>query len=280
MSTNNDINSSRAYRAKLNSYDLLTFEQERELLKRAQTGDIEARNELIMHNMRLVKSIAGHYTCAGLDNDDLISIGSMGLIPAIEKFDLTSTHKFSTYATYWIKQAIRREIINQNRAVRIPANVQETYNKIRKASEALRQALGHEPTKHQVAKAIGMTAKEVEEITSFFMEPISTDTTLTDEDETTVGDLIADENSIDPIDAVYSVELKTMVSAVLDTLPEKEREVIKLRFGIDGHPQRSLEEVGAILGYSREWIRRIEERALIKLRNPIRSNKLKSFLEV
>ena len=230
--------------------------------------------------MRLVKSIAGHYTCAGLDSDDLISIGSMGLIPAIEKFDLTSTHKFSTYATYWIKQAIRREIINQNRAVRIPANVQETYNKIRKATEALRQALGHEPTKHQVAKAVGMTAKEVEEITSFFMEPISTDTTLTDEDETTVGDLIADENSIDPIDAVYSVELKTMVSAVLDTLPEKEREVIKLRFGIDGHPQRSLEEVGAILGYSREWIRRIEERALIKLRNPIRSNKLKSFLEV
>ena len=280
MSTNNDINSSRAYRAKLNSYDLLTFEQERELLKRAQTGNIEARNELIMHNMRLVKSIAGHYTCAGLDNDDLISIGSMGLIPAIEKFDLTSTHKFSTYATYWIKQAIRREIINQNRAVRIPANVQETYNKIRKASEALRQALGHEPTKHQVAKAVGMTAKEVEEITSFFMEPISTDTTLTDEDETTVGDLIADENSIDPIDAIYSVELKTMVSAVLNTLPEKEREVIKLRFGIDGHPQRSLEEVGAILGYSREWIRRIEERALIKLRNPIRSNKLKSFLEV
>lgn len=280
MSTNNDINSSRAYRAKLNSYDLLTFEQERELLKRAQTGNIEARNELMMHNMRLVKSIAGHYTCAGLDSDDLISIGSMGLIPAIEKFDLTSTHKFSTYATYWIKQAIRREIINQNRAVRIPANVQETYNKIRKATEALRQALGHEPTKHQVAKAVGMTAKEVEEITSFFMEPISTDTTLTDEDETTVGDLIADENSIDPIDAVYSVELKTMVSAVLDTLPEKEREVIKLRFGIDGHPQRSLEEVGAILGYSREWIRRIEERALIKLRNPIRSNKLKSFLEV
>lgn len=280
MSTNNDINSSRAYRAKLNSYDLLTFEQERELLKRAQTGDIEARNELMMHNMRLVKSIAGHYTCAGLDSDDLISIGSMGLIPAIEKFDLTSTHKFSTYATYWIKQAIRREIINQNRAVRVPANVQETYNKIRKATEALRQALGHEPTKHQVAKAVGMTAKEVEEITSFFMEPISTDTTLTDEDETTVGDLIADENSIDPIDAVYSVELKTMVSAVLDTLPEKEREVIKLRFGIDGHPQRSLEEVGAILGYSREWIRRIEERALIKLRNPIRSNKLKSFLEV
>ena len=280
MSTNNDINSSRAYRAKLNSYDLLTFEQERELLKRAQTGDIEARNELIMHNMRLVKFIAGHYTCAGLDNDDLISIGSMGLIPAIEKFDLTSTHKFSTYATYWIKQAIRREIINQNRAVRIPANVQETYNKIRKATEALRQALGHEPTKHQVAKAVGMTAKEIEEITSFFMEPISTDTTLTDEDDTTVGDLIADENSIDPIDAVYSVELKTMVSAVLDTLPEKEREVIKLRFGIDGHPQRSLEEVGAILGYSREWIRRIEERALIKLRNPIRSNKLKSFLEV
>lgn len=280
MSTNNDINSSRAYRAKLNSYDLLTFEQERELLKRAQMGNIEARNELIMHNMRLVKSIAGHYTCAGLDSDDLISIGSMGLIPAIEKFDLTSTHKFSTYATYWIKQAIRREIINQNRAVRVPANVQETYNKIRKATEALRQALGHEPTKHQVAKAVGMTAKEVEEITSFFMEPISTDTTLTDEDETTVGDLIADENSIDPIDAVYSVELKTMVSAVLDTLPEKEREVIKLRFGIDGHPQRSLEEVGAILGYSREWIRRIEERALIKLRNPIRSNKLKSFLEV
>ena len=280
MSTNNDINSSRAYRAKLNSYDLLTFEQERELLKRAQMGNIEARNELIMHNMRLVKSIAGHYTCAGLDSDDLISIGSMGLIPAIEKFDLTSTHKFSTYATYWIKQAIRREIINQNRAVRIPANVQETYNKIRKASEALRQALGHEPTKHQVAKAVGMTAKEVEEITSFFMEPISTDTTLTDEDETTVGDLIADENSVDPIDAIYSVELKTMVSAVLNTLPEKEREVIKLRFGIDGHPQRSLEEVGAILGYSREWIRRIEERALIKLRNPIRSNKLKSFLEV
>ena len=280
MSTNNDINSSRAYRAKLNSYDLLTFEQERELLKRAQTGDIEARNELMMHNMRLVKSIAGHYTCAGLDSDDLISIGSMGLIPAIEKFDLTSTHKFSTYATYWIKQAIRREIINQNRAVRIPANVQETYNKIRKATEALRQALGHEPTKHQVAKAVGITAKEVEEITSFFMEPISTDTTLTDEDETTVGDLIADENSIDPIDAVYSVELKTMVSAVLDTLPEKEREVIKLRFGVDRHPQRSLEEVGAILGYSREWIRRIEERALIKLRNPIRSNKLKSFLEV
>lgn len=280
MSTNNDINSSRAYRAKLNSYDLLTFEQERELLKRAQAGDIEARNELMMHNMRLVKSIAGHYTCAGLDSDDLISVGSMGLIPAIEKFDLTSTHKFSTYATYWIKQAIRREIINQNRAVRIPANVQETYNKIRKASEALRQALGHEPTKHQVAKAVGITAKEVEEITSFFMEPISTDTTLTDEDETTVGDLIADENSIDPIDAIYSVELKTMVSTVLNTLPEKEREVIKLRFGIDGHPQRSLEEVGAILGYSREWIRRIEERALIKLRNPIRSNKLKSFLEV
>lgn len=280
MSTINNINSSHAYRAKLNSYDLLTFEEERELLKRAQTGDIEARNELMMHNMRLVKSIAGRYTCSGLDNDDLISIGSIGLIPAIEKFDLTSTNKFSTYATYWIKQAIRREIVNQNRTARIPANVQETYNKIRKTTEALRQALGHEPTKHQIAKAMGLTSKEVEEITSFFVEPISTNTILTDEDETTIGDLIADENSVDPIDAIYSIELKTMVSTILDTLPEKEREVIKLRFGIDGHSQRSLEEVGTILGYSREWIRRIEERALTKLRNPIRSNKLKSFLEV
>lgn len=221
MSTINDINSSHAYRAKLNSYDLLTFEEERELLKRAQTGDIEARNELMMHNMRLVKSIAGRYTCSGLDSDDLISIGSIGLIPAIEKFDLTSTNKFSTYATYWIKQAIRREIVNQNRTARIPANVQETYNKIRKTTEALRQALGHEPTKHQIAKAMGLTSKEVEEVTSFFIEPISTNTILTDEDETTIGDLIADENSVDPIDAIYSIELKTMVSTILDTLPEK-----------------------------------------------------------
>ncbi|MBO7079244.1 MAG: sigma-70 family RNA polymerase sigma factor [Bacilli bacterium] len=280
MSTNSEINSSRAYRTKLNSYDLLTFEQERELLKRAQAGDIEARNELIMHNMRLVKSIAGHYTCAGLDSDDLISIGSMGLVPAIEKFDLTSTHKFSTYATYWIKQAIRREIINQNRTVRIPANVQETYNNIRKTTETLRQALGHEPTKRQVAKAIGMTAKEVEEITSFFLEPISTEVPLTDEDETTIGDLIADENNADPVDAVYFNELHEAVSAILETLPEKEREVIRLRFGLDGSQQRSLEDVGELLGYSREWIRKIEARALSKLRNPVRSNKLKSFLEV
>lgn len=280
MSTNSEINSSRAYRTKLNSYDLLTFEQERELLKRAQAGDIEARNELIMHNMRLVKSIAGHYTCAGLDSDDLISIGSMGLVPAIEKFDLTSTHKFSTYATYWIKQAIRREIINQNRTVRIPANVQEIYNNIRKTTETLRQALGHEPTKRQVAKAIGMTAKEVEEITSFFLEPISTEVPLTDEDETTIGDLIADENNVDPVDAVYFNELHEAVSAILETLPEKEREVIRLRFGLDGSQQRSLEDVGELLGYSREWIRKIEARALSKLRNPVRSNKLKSFLEV
>ena len=280
MSTNSEINSSRAYRTKLNSYELLTFEQERELLKRAQAGDTEARNELIMHNMRLVKSIAGHYTCAGLDNDDLISIGSMGLVPAIEKFDLTSTHKFSTYATYWIKQAIRREIINQNRTVRIPANVQETYNNIRKTTETLRQALGHEPTKRQVAKAMGLTAKEIEEITSFFLEPISTEVPLTDEDETTIGDLLADENNIDPVDAVYFNELHEAVSAILETLPEKEREVIRLRFGMDGHQQRSLEEVGAMMGYSREWIRRIEERALTKLRNPVRSNKLKGFLEV
>ena len=251
MSTNSEINSSRAYRTKLNSYDLLTFEQERELLKRAQAGDIEARNELIMHNMRLVKSIAGHYTCAGLDSDDLISIGSMGLVPAIEKFDLTSTHKFSTYATYWIKQAIRREIINQNRTVRIPANVQEIYNNIRKTTETLRQALGHEPTKRQVAKAIGMTAKEVEEITSFFLEPISTEVPLTDEDETTIGDLIADENNVDPVDAVYFNELHEAVSAILETLPEKEREVIRLRFGLDGSQQRSLEDVGELLGYSR-----------------------------
>ena len=280
MSTNSEINSSRAYRTKLNSYELLTFEQERELLKRAQAGDTEARNELIMHNMRLVKSIAGHYTCAGLDNDDLISIGSMGLVPAIEKFDLTSTHKFSTYATYWIKQAIRREIINQNRTVRIPANVQETYNNIRKTTETLRQALGHEPTKRQVAKAMGLTAKEIEEITSFFLEPISTEVPLTDEDETTIGDLLADENNTDPVDAVYFNELHEAVSAILETLPEKEREVIRLRFGMDGHQQRSLEEVGAMMGYSREWIRRIEERALTKLRNPVRSNKLKGFLEV
>lgn len=276
----NDLDSTRLYRNQLNSYDLLTFEQERELLKRAQANDIEARNELIMHNMRLVKSIAGHYTCANLDNDDLISIGSMGLIPAIEKFDLTSPHKFSTYATYWIKQAIRREIINQNRTIRIPANIQDDYNKIRNATETLRQLLGHEPTPRQIAKSVGKTVKEVEEITSFFLEPVSTDNPLTDDDETTVGDLIADNSLADPIDTIYYNELHDAVADILETLPEKEREVISLRFGLDGSQQRSLEDVGKLLGYSREWIRKIEARALSKLRNPVRSNRLKSFLEV
>lgn len=276
-----DIDIVRLYRTEINSYSILNKEDERKLLAAAQSGDIEAQNKLIEHNMRLVKSIANGYKCSSplLAENDLIQVGSLGLFDAIRQFDLSTSYKFSTFATYHIQQKILYEISRINSSIRKPANICALYKKIKSTSAQLRQELQTEPTVQQIAQELNITPKRIKEVQSYFIDPISIDLTLSQDDDSTIGDMVEDESINDPINSVFNDELHCAIKDVLQTLSEKERKVIELRFGLDGGPQRSLSEVGKILGYSHEWMRQIEEKALSKLRQPIRKNKLQHFFD-
>lgn len=269
----------KMYLKEIGRVDLLTHEQEIELAKRILEGDEQAKKELAAANLRLVVSIAKRYVGRGMLFLDLIQEGNMGLIKAVEKFDYTKGFKFSTYATWWIRQAITRAIADQARTIRIPVHMVETINKLTRIQRQLVQELGREPTAEEIAEKMdGMTPAKVREIQKISLEPVSLETPIGEEDDSNLGDFVADNNTVTPEANIESVMLREHIDVLLEDLKEREKEVIILRFGLrDGHP-RTLEEVGKEFNVTRERIRQIEAKALRKLRNPVRSKKIKDFL--
>ena len=269
----------KMYLKEIGRVDLLTHEQEIELAKRILEGDEQAKKELAAANLRLVVSIAKRYVGRGMLFLDLIQEGNMGLIKAVEKFDYTKGFKFSTYATWWIRQAITRAIADQARTIRIPVHMVETINKLTRIQRQLVQELGREPTAEEIAEKMdGMTPAKVREIQKISLEPVSLETPIGEEDDSHLGDFIKDERTMSPEEYATVELLKEELASVLLTLTEREEKVLRLRFGLDDGQCRTLEEVGQIFGVTRERIRQIEAKALRKLRHPSRSRKLKDFL--
>jgi len=264
----------RMYLKEIGKIPLLSAEEEVELAKRMEQGDMEAKRKLIESNLRLVVSIAKKYIGRGMLFLDLIQEGNLGLIRAVEKFDYRKGYKFSTYATWWIRQAITRAIADQARTIRIPVHMVETINKLQRVSRQLVQELGREPTIEEIAEAMEMPPEKVEEIMKVAQDPVSLETPIGEEEDSHLGDFIEDKIIPSPSEAAAKQLLKEQLEAVLNTLSKREREVLKLRFGLeDGRPS-TLEEVGKRFGVTRERIRQIESKALRKLRHPTRSKKL------
>lgn len=269
----------KMYLKEIGRVDLLTHEQEIELAKRILEGDEQAKKELAAANLRLVVSIAKRYVGRGMLFLDLIQEGNMGLIKAVEKFDYTKGFKFSTYATWWIRQAITRAIADQARTIRIPVHMVETINKLTRIQRQLVQELGREPTAEEIAEKMdGMTPAKVREIQKISLEPVSLETPIGEEDDSHLGDFIKDERNMSPEEYAENELLKDEISEVLLTLTEREEKVIRLRFGLEDGKSRTLEEVGQMFGVTRERIRQIEAKALRKLRHPSRSRKLKDYI--
>lgn len=260
------------------SYDLLTFEEEKELAARAQAGDQDARNKLVAHNMRLVVSIARKYKGTGLGFQDLVQEGGIGLMKAAEKFDPNKGFRFSTYATYWIRQTISRAIAEQNRVIRIPVHMIDLASKVKKATNELTLALGKEPSEAQIAKYMKIDIQKVKEALKTYTDTLSLDVTVNDGEDTTMGELIEDENFVSPLDNIIEHDKHEKILAVLATLSDKEAKIIKMRFGIDDGRPKTLAEIGQHFGCSREWIRQQEERAMRKLRSPLRKSMLAEYL--
>jgi RNA polymerase primary sigma factor len=269
----------RMYLKEIGRVSLLTAADEVNLAKAIEGGSDDAKQRLTEANLRLVVSIAKKYIGRGMSFLDLIQEGNMGLIRAVEKFDYHKGYKFSTYATWWIRQAITRAIADQARTIRIPVHMVETINKLVRVQRRLLQELGREPTDHEVAEEMGVTPDKVREIVKVSQDPVSLETPIGEEEDSHLGDFVEDKEAISPSDAASLTMLHNEVEDILDTLTPRERRVLQLRFGlIDGH-QRTLEEVGKRFGVTRERIRQIEAKALRKLRHPSRSKKLRDYLE-
>lgn len=268
----------RMYLKEIGTVPLLTADEELELAQRKADGDEAAKERLIEANLRLVVSIAKRYTGRGMSFLDLVQEGNLGLIKGVEKFDYTKGYKLSTYATWWIRQSVTRALADQARTIRVPVHMVETINKMSKMQRKLTLELGYEPSVAELAEALDMTEDKVMEIMQIAREPASLETPIGEEDDSNLGDFVADSNVVTPEGNVESVMLREHIDALLGDLKERERQVIVLRFGLeDGHP-RTLEEVGKEFNVTRERIRQIEAKALRKLRNPVRSKRIRDFL--
>ena len=270
----------KMYLKEIGKVDLLTADEETDLARRMSEGDEVAKKKLAEANLRLVVSIAKRYVGRGMLFLDLIQEGNLGLIRAVDKFDYTKGYKFSTYATWWIRQAITRAIADQARTIRIPVHMVETINKLVRVSRQLVQELGREPTPEELAKGLNMSVEKVREISKISQEPVSLETPIGEEEDSHLGDFIPDDDAPAPSEAASYVLLKEQLVDVLKTLTDREAKVLKLRFGLIDGRQRTLEEVGKEFDVTRERIRQIEAKALRKLRHPSRSKKLKDFLDV
>lgn len=269
----------RMYLKEIGTVALLTADEELELAKRKTEGDVAAKEKLIEANLRLVVSIAKRYTGRGMSFLDLVQEGNLGLIKGVEKFDYTKGYKLSTYATWWIRQSVTRALADHARTIRVPVHMVETINRMSKMQRKLTLELGYEPSTKELADALDMTEEKVLEIMQIAREPASLETPIGEEDDSNLGDFVADNNTVTPEANIESVMLREHIDVLLKDLKDREREVIILRFGLrDGHP-RTLEEVGKIFNVTRERIRQIEAKALRKLRNPVRSKKIKDFLK-
>lgn len=269
----------RMYLKEIGKVPLLTVDEEVALAKGIEAGDEECKRQLAEANLRLVVSIAKRYVGRGLQFLDLIQEGNLGLIKAVDKFDYTKGYKFSTYATWWIRQAITRSIADQARTIRIPVHMVETINKYTRVSRQLVHELGRDPTPEEIAREMNMTEDKVREIMKINQDPVSLETPIGEEEDSHLGDFIPDEDALAPADAAAFTLLKEQLMTVLDTLTPREKKVLKLRFGLDDGRARTLEEVGKEFNVTRERIRQIEAKALRKLRHPSRSKKLRDYLE-
>ncbi|UOO36834.1 RNA polymerase sigma factor RpoD [Oscillospiraceae bacterium CM] len=268
----------RMYLKEIGKVNLLSADDEIELAMRMAEGDKEAKKRMAEANLRLVVSIAKRYVGRGMLFLDLIQEGNLGLIKAVEKFDYSKGYKFSTYATWWIRQAITRAIADQARTIRIPVHMVETINKVMRISRQLLQELGHDPSPEEIAEDMGLPVEKVREILKIAQEPVSLETPIGEEEDSHLGDFIPDEDASEPAEAASFTLLKEQLSDVLGTLTPREEKVLRLRFGIEDGRTRTLEEVGKEFNVTRERIRQIEAKALRKLRHPSRSKKLKDFL--
>lgn len=271
-------NSIKIYMREMGQFSMLSAEKEVELANRIAEGDQSAKNELVEANLRLVVSLARHYQGCGLSYQDLIQEGNIGLIKAAEKFDVSKGFRFSTYASWWIKQTLSRAIADQSRTIRIPVHMTENINKFKKTERELLSKLNREPKIKEIADAMGISEKQAKEIQSYIVEPTSLDIQVGDDDDTTIGSFIEDTHFVNPESAYIKESNGDVVNAVLDTLSDREANILRLRFGIGGKKAMTLEEVGKEYGLTRERIRQIEAKALRKLRHPSRANILKECM--
>ena len=268
----------RMYLKEIGQIKLLTMQEEIELADRIDQGDESAKHVLAEANLRLVVSIAKRYVGRGMLFLDLIQEGNIGLMKAVDKFDITKGYKFSTYATWWIRQAITRAIADQARTIRVPVHMVETINKLARIQRQLTLELNREPTEEELAKKMNMNIEKVREIHKISQDPVSLETPIGEEDDSHLGDFIKDENNLSPEEFATNEMLKEEISDVLATLTEREEKVVRLRFGLEDGKSRTLEEVGQMFGVTRERIRQIEAKALRKLRHPSRSRKLRDYM--